>query len=118
MQTFKCMQEVEQARLPPQLSKAVRRCMQGLLDAYGPEYDPEDDGWVVLIDRTTSDRQARQLFGVPWADVMLEAVTYDQDTRCFVTCHLSNNQFGISIVVPDLPWLDPVFRAKLIHEMT
>jgi hypothetical protein len=32
---------------------------------------------------------------------------------CFLTCVLFNNEYGISIVVPDAPWLDPAVRARL-----
>lgn len=117
MQTFQSLEQVQQARLPPHIKKTVRQSLQALMDAYGPEYDPEDDGWVVLVDRTTTDQHALELFGVPWPEVRLEGVSFDQEARCFLTCHLSNNQFGITIIVPDMPWLNPEFRAQLMLEM-
>lgn len=116
MQSFRSLSDVEHARLPPNIRSAVTRAVRNLLAAY-PDYDPDDDGYVVLVDRTTTDRHAVELFGVPWVEVRLEGVNYQHDDQVFESCNLANNHYGLTIVVPDLLWLDPRFRAKLVAEM-
>ena len=116
MHSFRSLSDVEHARLPPNIRSAVTRAVHNLLAAY-PDYDPDDDGYVVLVDRTTTDHHAVELFGVPWVDVRLEGVIYQHDDHVFESCNLANNHYGLTIVVPDLLWLDPRFRAKLVAEM-
>lgn len=117
MLTFRSLFDVQNARLPPKIHQVAMRSMRNLLDVYGPDYDPEDDGWVVVVTRYTSDQDAMALFGRPWADARLEGVTRDQESGCFLTCVLCNNQFGYTIIVPDAPWLSPAFRALLVSEL-
>jgi hypothetical protein len=40
-------------------------------------------------------------------------VTYDESSRCYLTCFLFNNEEGVTIVVPDESDLAPVFREGL-----
>ncbi len=117
LSTFRSLEEAREARLPPHLEKIVADCLQNLMDAYGDDYDPEDCGYVVLYTRETTDEDALELFGRTWADALLEGASYDEESRCFLTCVLTNNQFGYTIVVPDAEWLDPAFRAKLADEL-
>ena len=107
----------EAGYLPPKIRKVVCACLQNLLDAYGIDYDPEDDGYVLLYSEDTTDQDALDLFGRTWMDACLEGVIYDEEAKCFLTCVLTNNQFGYTIIVPDAPWLDPKFRAKLLAEL-
>jgi hypothetical protein len=90
------------------------RAMQSLLTAYGEAFDPDDYGYVVLVDQHTTDADALELMGRIWPDARFEGVTFDRETDCFHTVWLANNQFGISFVVPDEPWLDPRIRAALL----
>ena len=115
--TYRSIEEIREAQLPPQIEKVVCRCLQDLMDAYGDDYDPEDDGYVVLFSQDTTDEDALDLFGRTWMGACLEGVLYDKEANCFLTCVLTSNQFGYTIVVPDAPWLDPEFRAKLIAEI-
>ena len=117
MQTFRSLSEVDQAPLPPKLRRVVAQAVRTLLEAYGPDYDPEDCGYVVLVDQTTTDTHARDLMGHSWSDLLLEGAVYDPEAECFATCALANNDFGWTILAPDEPWLDPKFRAKLISEL-
>ena len=40
-------------------------------------------------------------------------MTYDEPSRCYLICVLFNNEEGVTIVVPDGPDLDEVFREIL-----
>lgn len=117
MQTFRSLSDVDRVTLPPKLRRAVTQALRTLLEAYGPDYDPDDCGYVVLLDQTTTDAHARDLMGRPWTEALLEGVVYDREAGCFLTCVLTNNQFGWTILVPDEPWLDPKLRAKLVAEL-
>jgi len=121
MLSFRSMADIEaqKPRLPPRIARCLTRVMQGLLNAY-KDYDPEDDGYLVLVTPQTTNADAVELMGRPWVEARLEGVSYDRESRCFLTCVLFNNQFGISIIIDDAPWLariDPGFRDMLLYEM-
>ena len=87
--------------------------MQNLIDAYGPDYDADDVGGVVLLDHETTDDDAYELFGRTWCEGLYEGVTYDEPSRCYLIRVLFNNEGGVTIVLPDDQYLDPVFREVL-----
>ena len=92
------------------------RAVLALIEAY-KQYAPDDDGYVIMMDQNTTDAHAMDLFGTPWSETRLEGVTYDAEAGVFETCVLFNNHYGITIIAPDRPWLDKVFRAKLLNEL-
>lgn len=115
MITLRSLTDLTKARLPPNVRNAARYALQSIIDAYGTDYP--DDNYVAIIDQTSTDLDAMSLFGRTWCDALLEGVSYQRETRCFLTCVLFNNESGVSLVIPDATWLNPVFRAKLVHEM-
>jgi hypothetical protein len=48
---------------------------------------------------------------------LYEGVTYDEPSRCYLTCVLFNNEEGVTIVVPNDQYLDPEFREVLEGNM-
>lgn len=115
MKTFKSLEEVERARLPDGAHRAVHGTLKALIDAYeeyGGEYVPEDDGHVVLVEPEDTDDVVREAIGYALRDAPLEGCVHEDGF--FLTCVLFNNQYGISIVIPDAPWLDPAVRAALM----
>lgn len=117
MLTFRSLADIRKARLPPRIIRALTDVMGRLLAACGPEYDPDDDGYLVLITSHTTDADGVALMGVPWREARLEGIVYDRENRCYLSCILFNNQFGLSLIVPDEPWLDAAFRQRLLHEI-
>ena len=113
MRTFKTLADVENAGLAPVVKNVVIDCMQNLMDAYGEDFDADEVGGVVLLDRDTTNDDAYELFGRTWVEGLYEGVTYDEPSRCYLTCVLFNNEEGVTIVVPDGPDLDEVFREVL-----
>ena len=89
--TYRSLDEARQARLPPSIRKVTCSCMQTLVEAYGDEYDPEDDGYIVLYTKDTTDQDALDLFGRTWTDACLEGVIFDEAARCFLTCEKSGD---------------------------
>ncbi len=116
MLTFRSLTDVAQVQLPPNQRRAVTRAVRSLLDAYGDDYAPDDCCFVVLVTEKTTDADALELMGRPWAETRLEAATLDKETGCFLSCWLANKQYALPPIVPNENLLDPAFRALLVHE--
>ena len=117
MKVLKSLEEVESAGLSPPVYAAAHGVLKNLIDAYakhGETYDPEDDGYVIVIEGGESDAEVEAEVGYNLREALYEGGLYEHG--CFVTCTLHNNQFGISWVVIDSPKLDPAIRAKLVEE--
>jgi len=116
MMVFKSIADVEAAGLSPPVHGVVHRVVSGFIEAlakYGETYDPEDDGYTILIEGGDEEAVAAEI-GYPLGDALFEGV-YRED-GCFVGCVLHNNQFGYSLIFVDSPKLDPAVRAKLVDE--
>jgi hypothetical protein len=117
MKTFKSLEEVESAGLSPPVHQAVHGVLKNLIDAYaqyGEVYDPEDDGFTILIEGGESDAEIVAEVGYSLREALLEGGFFENG--CFQTCTLHNNQYGISWIVIDSPSLDADVRAKLVAE--
>jgi hypothetical protein len=118
MKEFRCRDDVERARLPDELARVVRGTLEGLIEAYagsGSRFEPDADGWTVLIEEGDGGDAVRDVIGGnSLIDAPLEGVSFEHG--CFVAVWLANNQFGITLVIPDAPWLDLAVRARLMHE--
>lgn len=117
MQQFTDMATVARARLPTPIHKAVSKAVQTIVEVYGDNYDPDADGWVVLIDQSTTNADARELFGKNWNEAPLEGVSFDRDTGTFLGVVVLNNSLAHSIVIPDGNWLPAKFRAHLLENL-
>jgi uncharacterized protein YhdP len=77
-------------------------------------YDPEADGWIVLIEESDATRQLTEIWGddayrlidIPW-----EGVT--RQDGFYVAIFLANNDFGLVFVIPDEDWLPDELRNVL-----
>lgn len=117
MKTFKSLEEVDAAGLPPPLHGACRGTLEALIGAYaeqGGTYRWEDDGYVVLVEAGDADADLRAECGYTLRDALFEGCVREEGV--FLTCVLHNNQFGITLVVPDEPWLPADVRARLLEE--
>ena len=116
MKVLKSVQDVEAAGLSPPVYGVVHQVVSGFIEAlaeYGGTYDPEDDGYTILIEGGDEEQVAAEI-GYPLAEALFEGVFREEG--CFVGCVLHNNQFGYSLVFVDSPKLDPAIRAKLVAE--
>lgn len=117
MKVLKSLEEIESAGLSPGVRDAAHGVLKNLIDAYaahGEVYDPEDDGYVIVVEGGETDADFAAEVGYPLREALFEGGSYENG--CFVTCTLHNNQFGISWVVIDSPALDAELRAKLVEE--
>jgi hypothetical protein len=98
MKTFKSITDVEQFRDHP-LHATVQSLVSTMI-ADCPEYRPEDDGWLVLLEPGDVDRVLDDL-DMPYKlfEVPFEGVT--KVDGCFLAVWLPNNQFGLDFLIPD-----------------
>ena len=117
MKTFRSLEDVEAANLSPPVHGVVRSVVKNLIDAYaeyGETYDAESDGYTVLVEEGDTDAELEAEVGYNLREAVLEGGYREGGVFC--TCVLHNNQYGVSFLVPDAPWLDRVVRAKLEAE--
>ena len=109
MKTFKSLSDLEQLRNHP-LHDIVKEIISLYID--DPEYRPQDDGYVALIELGDVDRVLSDL-DMPWrlSEVPFEAVT--MVNQCLHCLYIPNNQFALSILVPDEEWLPENVRRYL-----
>ena len=106
MKEFRSIEDVNAAGLAEDLSGVVRSTLTDLMDAYAESderYDPGEDGYTVLVESGDTDDAIRAAIG---GSTLLDA-PFEGCVRagaCFLTCVMFNNQFGVSIVIPDAPW--------------
>jgi len=110
MKTFKSITDVEQLRNHP-LHATIKSLVAPVITAT-PEYRPKDDGYVALIEPGDVNRVLSDL-DMPWrlSEVPFEAVTVVN--QCLHCLYIPNNQFALSILVPDAEWLPNDVRQHL-----
>ena len=80
MRTFKTLADVESAGLTPAVKNVVISCVRSLMDAYGEDFDADEVGGVVLLDRGTTDDDAYELFGRTWEQGVYEGAVHSCGT--------------------------------------
>ena len=115
MITFKSRDDLN--RLPPDhpAYPVIREQVDQLITAYineGYPYDPDDDGYIALIEPGDTDRTLDEIWDgcrlvdIPWEGVFLRDGHY-------TAIYLANNEFGISFVIPDADWVNGELREVL-----
>jgi hypothetical protein len=68
------------------------------------EYDPEEDGYIVLIEEGDSDRVLVDLC-LPYqlCEVPFDAMHMTEGHFCGI--YLANNQFAVTFLIPDAEWV-------------
>jgi hypothetical protein len=118
MKTLRTLEDLERAHLPGNVFPVARDLLAQLIADYaehGHAFNPDEDGHIVLIEEWDADDDIRAALGAGLLDAVLEGCVYERG--CFVACVLFNNQFGVSIVVEDAPWLDPAVRERLMQNL-
>ena len=109
MKIFSSLASLDQIRGSP-LSSMLRGIVVRMLGHF--EYDPQDDGYVVLIEQGDVDRPLADLC-LPYrlCEVPFEAVHMTEGHFCGI--YLRDNQFAITFLIPDAEWLTPDIRSHL-----
>ena len=90
-----------------------------LLDIFqspGSPYNPGNDGYILVLDESDTENEIKQYFGVNFQDILWEGVHKVND--CFVGVVMFNNQFGLTVIIPDMPWLNPQWKQEIIKQVT
>ena len=109
MKIFSSLASLDQIRGSP-LGPMLREIVIRMLGHF--EYDPEEDGYVVLIEQDDVDRVLADLC-LPYRlhEVPFEAVHMAEGHFCGI--YLANNQFAITFLIPDAEWLTADVRRHL-----
>jgi len=118
MLTFK--QPADLAKLPPDdpAHDTVEELIEQLISAYSPPgraYDPEDDGYIILIEPEDAYRELDELWegctllNIPWEGIFLQGDFY-------IAIYLANNEYGLTFVIPDADWVTGELR-ELIEDI-
>ena len=109
MKIFSSLASLDQIRGSP-LIPVLRGIVVRMLGHF--EYDPEEDGYAVLIEEGDSDRPlARLCLPYRLCEVPFEAVHMQEGHFCGI--YLANNQFAITFLIPDAPWVRGELRKHL-----
>lgn len=112
MKVFKSAASVEQVRDHPSYETVRDALLPIVCPRADRAYDPEEDGYLVLVEPGDQDRELEEL-DLPYelSEIPLEAVT--RMDGHYYALYLANNEFGISFLIPDADWLDGRLRARL-----
>jgi hypothetical protein len=112
MKRFDSPEQIPAADLPANQALVVEGVFEELIGVYtqgGQQYNSEEHGYVILVERG-DEEQLTELLGYPPAMAPFGKTKLLHG--CFVTA-ISYDQFGIALVVPDEPWLDSRLRLAL-----
>jgi hypothetical protein len=106
---FSSLSSLDQIRGSP-LGPMLREIVIRMLGHF--QYDPADDGFVVLIEPGDVDRVLTDL-RLPYRlqEVPFEAVHMQEGHYCGI--YLANNQFAITFLIPDAEWVQGELRRHL-----
>ena len=78
----------------------------------GRAYDPEDDGWIALIEEKDVDRVITEIWS-DWrlADVEWEGISLKDGH--YQAVYLADNEKGFVFLIPDAPWLPDSLRESI-----
>ena len=115
MKTFKSTQDLQKLSPDDPAHPVIKKLIEDLIGAYSDydtSYRPEDDGYLVLLESDDVGRVLDDL-DMPWrlSEVPFEAV--ELIDGCFHAVYIPNNQFALSILVPDAEWLPDEVRRHL-----
>lgn len=123
MLTFKSLADVAKARLPSRLDALTRQCVEAAIRAgdypeEGHHYNPDQDGYVVLLQPGDECRMLYELGLERSIDgLAFETLQVDPHARAFVGHFLANNQFALTIILPDAAWINNGVRRRLIAKL-
>lgn len=117
MITIRSSTDLDRARLPTDLHTYTSRLFDNLLSVHGTGYNPDDDGYIVVVTPTDTDATLSERLGSRWQESLFEGISYSPDTAIWHIVYLLNNQYTMSVLVSDAAWLDPAIRKRIEQYM-
>lgn len=97
---------------------AVRQLVEDLPDPDYP-YNPDTDGWVVLVEKGDGENVLSAFTGCPLNETPWEGGSRDRRTSCITAYICTNNSFALTIVFPnDGGFLSAATRKHLLEELS
>ena len=104
--------DVIKAKVPAHLAHYITQLIISITTP--PEHIiPEDDGHFVLITPKDTDVKLGERIGWRWTESLFEGVSYNQQYQCYNAVLLHNNQFAVTLVIPDATWLDSAIKERI-----
>lgn len=107
--------DLKRSRLPDPLHRVAARILQTIITAHGATYNPEDDGYLVVITPTDTDLSLSERLGSRWQESLFEGVSYSGEDCSWHVIYLHNNQYTMSLLIADAEWLDPGIRQRILQ---
>jgi hypothetical protein len=115
MITFKSTEDLSKLPEVHPAYATIKELIEQLITSYSPlgrAYDPEDDGYIILIEPEDADRTLDELWdgctllNIPWEGIMLQG-------DFFIAIYLANNEYGLTFVIPDAGWVTGELRTMI-----
>ena len=88
--------------IPSPHLQLIQDCFQQLLDAYGADYDAENDGYLVYIEAGDDLEPVSSLaLNHPLRDIPFEGSEYHPSAGCHEAILVTNNSFALTFIIPD-----------------
>ena len=115
MQQFKAPRDLHNLSPSHPAYPRIKDLIDRLIINYRPPgrtYNPDDDGWICLIEEQDVDRVLSEVWD-DWklADVMWEGVSYQDGI--YEAVYLADNEKGFVFLIPDAPWLNDTLREAI-----
>ena len=118
MLTFKSTSDLSKLSTDDPAYALVKELIEQLISAYSPpgrSYDPEDDGYIILIEPEDAYRELDELWeGCTLLNIMWEGIMLRNDF--YIAIWLANNEYGLTFVIEDADWIDGELR-EMIEEI-
>ena len=119
MLTFKSLSDLEQLPQDYPVYSPIKLLLQQIIKSNtesSRSYNPEDDGYIVLIEQGDIDRVLDELGHTSkWVDLRWEGVTLMDGF--FHAVYVPNNQFALSFLIPDESWITGELRQSLVAHL-
>ena len=108
MKTFKQHSDLEKLNSDDPAYPAMEELVRVLIDDFtepGQSYNPDDFGYLVLIEPEDIDRELTEI-DMPWT---LEQVPWEGASMrdgFFYSVYLGTDDYGMGFVIPDAPWVN------------
>ena len=115
MITFKASADLNKLDPGNPALPVVQELLLRLIDIYsspGHPYRPEHHGYIVLIE----EGDVSHALNLPELNCRLDEIPWEgaeMHGAFFHAVHLTNNEFGISFLIPDATWVSRKLRAVL-----
>jgi hypothetical protein len=116
MITFKSPADLNKLSPDDPVYPLIKELVESLIVAYTtPErpYLADDYGWIILIEEQDVDAVLEDM-GCKLTELLWEGAA--MRGNFYLAIYLANDDFGISYVIPDAPWVNGKLR-KLLDEL-